>query len=314
MSFFKDFKEDLTQAVNELIPEDDTLTTDYEDGDMVNTLDEENEEISRLEELLEEPKDEVADEEINQESVAAQESIAVQESVAVQEAADVIEEIEEAVEEKIQATAEDTDKETTEENPEEKLEVEYEDDALIVDTIDDTDDVQENDVNMIIEEKNETVTPVSVQPTNEVTVITKGTKISGNIESDGSIEIQGVINGNINCNGKITITGEILGDSKATEFYADKAKVEGEVVTSGAVKIGMGSVIIGNITASSAIIAGAIKGDIDVQGTVVVDNSAVVMGNIKSKSVQINNGAVIEGFCSQCYAEIDVKSLFGENK
>lgn len=305
MSFFKDFKEDLTQAVNELIPEDDALTTDYEDGDMVNTLDEENEEINRLEELLEEPKDEVADEEINQESVAVQESIAVQES------ADVIEEIEEAVEEKIQATAEDTDKETTEESPEEKLEVEYEDDALIVDTIDDTDDVQENDVKMIIEEKNETVTPVSVQPTNEVTVITKGTKISGNIESDGSIEIQGVINGNINCNGKITITGEILGDSKATEFYADKAKVEGEVVTSGAVKIGMGSVIIGNITASSAIVAGAIKGDIDVQGTVVVDNSAVVMGNIKSKSVQINNGAVIEGFCSQCYAEIDVEGLFG---
>ena len=45
MSFFKDFKEDLTQAVNELIPEDDALTKDYEDGDMVNTLDEENEEI-----------------------------------------------------------------------------------------------------------------------------------------------------------------------------------------------------------------------------------------------------------------------------
>ncbi len=71
---------------------------------------------------------------------------------------------------------------------------------------------------------------------------------------------------------------------------------------------------IGNITASSAVIAGAIKGDIDVQGPVVVDTSAVVMGNIKSRSVQINNGAVIEGFCSQCYADIDVESLFGENK
>ena len=56
-----------------------------------------------------------------------------------------------------------------------------------------------------------------------------------------------------------------------------------------------------------------IKGDIDVQGPVVVDTSAVVMGNIKSRSVQINNGAVIEGFCSQCYSDVDVKSLF-ENK
>lgn len=69
--------------------------------------------------------------------------------------------------------------------------------------------------------------------------------------------------------------------------------------------------VIGNISATSAVIAGAIKGDIDVQGPVVVDTSAVVMGNIKSRSVQINNGAVIEGFCSQCYAEVDMDTLFG---
>ena len=56
-----------------------------------------------------------------------------------------------------------------------------------------------------------------------------------------------------------------------------------------------------------------IKGDIDVQGPVVVDTSAVVMGNIKSRSVQINNGAVIEGFCSQCYSDVDVQSLFNGN-
>jgi cytoskeletal protein CcmA (bactofilin family) len=86
--------------------------------------------------------------------------------------------------------------------------------------------------------------------------------------------------------------------------------VEGEVVSSGTVKVGLGSVIMGNITATSAVIAGAVKGDIDVQGPVVVDTSAVIMGNIKSRSVQINNGAVIEGFCSQCYSDVDVESLF----
>ena len=85
---------------------------------------------------------------------------------------------------------------------------------------------------------------------------------------------------------------------------------QGEVVTSGTAKVGVGSVIIGNITATSAVIAGAVKGDIDVNGPVVVDTSAVVMGNIKSRSVQINNGAVIEGFCSQSYADVDVNSVF----
>ena len=66
------------------------------------------------------------------------------------------------------------------------------------------------------------------------------------------------------------------------------------------------------MTAASAVIAGAVKGDIDVQGPVVVDTSAVVMGDIKSKSVQINNGAIIEGRVSQAYADVDVSAVFGE--
>ena len=173
----------------------------------------------------------------------------------------------------------------------------------------------------------ETVTPVqpatpahfapvqtSDEVSDEVSVITEGTSITGNMASTGSLDIRGNINGDVQCNGKLVVTGTINGNSNSAEFFADAAKVEGEVVSTGTVKIGLGSVIIGNITASSAVIAGAIKGDIDVQGTVVVDTSAVVMGNIKSRSVQINNGAVIEGFCSQCYADIDVESLFGENK
>ena len=63
-----------------------------------------------------------------------------------------------------------------------------------------------------------------------------------------------------------------------------------------------------------AVIAGAVKGDIDVHGPVILDTSAIVMGNIKSKSVQINNGAVIEGMCSQCYAEVSPTSFFSDVK
>ena len=78
------------------------------------------------------------------------------------------------------------------------------------------------------------------------------------------------------CNGKIVVTGTVNGNTNSSEFFADVAKVEGEIVSTGTVKIGAGSVIIGNISASSAVIAGAVKGDIDVQGPVVVDTSAVI--------------------------------------
>ena len=156
-------------------------------------------------------------------------------------------------------------------------------------------------------------TPVFTQTeaaTDETALITAGMKITGNIESAGSVDVQGAINGDVACNGKLVVTGSITGNSTSSEFFADAAKIEGEVNTSGTAKIGVGSVIIGNITATSAVIAGAVKGDIDVQGPVVVDTSAVIVGNIKSRSVQINNGAVIQGFCSQVYADVDVDGLF----
>lgn len=152
------------------------------------------------------------------------------------------------------------------------------------------------------------------QVSDETAVITAGMTVTGDIASEGSIDVIGSISGNIDVKGKLNVTGYINGNSKAAEIYAEGAKINGEVVSEGAVKIGASSVIIGNITAFSAAIAGAVKGDIDVQGPVILDASAIVMGNIKSKSVQINNGAVIEGMCSQCYADVSPTSFFSEYK
>ncbi|MBQ4529503.1 MAG: polymer-forming cytoskeletal protein [Lachnospiraceae bacterium] len=150
-------------------------------------------------------------------------------------------------------------------------------------------------------------------PTSEdVAVITKGMRIKGDVESDGSIEIVGDITGNVTCKGKLTISGKVNGNSRASEIFVNQARIEGEIVSDETVKVGNGTVIIGNISASSAVVAGAVKGDIDVNGPVVVDASAVVMGNIKSRSVQINSGAVIEGTISQCYSEVNVQGIFDE--
>ncbi|MCM1268187.1 MAG: polymer-forming cytoskeletal protein [Bacteroidales bacterium] len=148
----------------------------------------------------------------------------------------------------------------------------------------------------------------------ETAVVTEGMTITGDIISEGSMELIGTVNGNLDILGKLNITGTIQGNSKAAEIFAEGAKITGEVNSGGSVKIGQSSVVIGNITATSAVVAGAVKGDIDVQGPVILDTTAIVMGNIKSKSVQINNGAVIEGMCSQCYADVNPTSFFEEFK
>ncbi len=160
------------------------------------------------------------------------------------------------------------------------------------------------------------ISPVIDEPykgvSEEVAVIATGMVISGDVSSDGNMELLGTINGNINIAGKLSVSGKVKGNIKANDIFVDGAELEGDIETAESVKIGNGSVIIGNIKSAAAIVAGAVKGDIDVKGPVILDSSAIIMGNIKSMSVQINNGAVVEGMCSQCYAQVNPTDFFKE--
>lgn len=151
---------------------------------------------------------------------------------------------------------------------------------------------------------------MSRQATDENAVVTAGMNVNGDISTTGNLEVMGNITGNVMANGKLTVAGSITGNSNAAEVYAENARINGEIRSQGSVKIGQSTVVIGNIIANGAVIAGAVKGDIDVQGPVILDTTAIVMGNIKSQSVQINNGAVIEGMCSQVYAEVNPGAFF----
>ena len=148
----------------------------------------------------------------------------------------------------------------------------------------------------------------------ETSVITGGMVVNGDIESEGSLDLVGKVNGDVIVKGKLNVTGHIVGNSEAKEVYAENAKITGNVTSESSVKIGAGTVIVGNISAFSAAIAGAVKGDIDVHGPVILDSTAIVMGNIRSKSVQINNGAALEGICSQAYAEVSPTAFFDDYK
>ncbi len=367
MGFFKDFKDDFSQAIGELLP-----GGEYPEADdiQINTLDGEldvDAELKKLDGLLEPVPDKITEQEVAEEEPEKTEDIALEQelvpldeiekqSTAETDAAketDIEAEIKADVEPEIKADIESEIEPEIEDAVEAEIEPEIEDVAEAdiepdveadiepgINAESETDVIDANaQLELIKEElikedkKMDTMTTEQTikdvadvvstpeekpqaenknEITDEVSVITAGTRIKGNMETTGSFEIEGTIEGDIQCNGKLTVIGTVIGNSSSSEFFADAAHVEGEVISSGTVKVGLGSVIIGNITATSAVIAGAVKGDIDVQGPVVVDTSAVIMGNIKSRSVQINNGAVIEGFCSQCYSDVDVESLFSK--
>lgn len=272
MGFFSDLKDDLSQAVNELMPED---------GENLETTEETLQDDA---EVLEELQEDVTDEAEAEIDMASEDDLAQLD--AMLEKVDSIELPEETfgVEEE---------------------ESEYDLEASMREAFGEKEEIKGEEKKMDVQ----TRTAID-----ETAIITAGMTITGDIASEGSMEVIGTINGNIDIFGKLNITGTIVGNSKAAEIYADNAKITGEVVSEGAVKIGQSSVIIGNISAKSAVIAGAVKGDIDVHGPVILDASAIVMGNIKSKAVQINNGAVIEGMCSQCYADVNPTAFFDEYK
>lgn len=290
MGFFGELKEDLSQAVNELMPEEEQKTASLEaEPENVSTAGESASDAKDAEKALEAEdapkedgltKEDVLDLDSMLEDVLKEEAVVMPENQSAVESPTVEVPAAETVKEKASAAEQPKSEEKGERKGEKKF--------------------METHISKMVSE--------------ETSVITAGTNITGDLTSEGSIDIMGTVNGNIEAWGKLNITGHVNGNSKAAEIYAESAKINGEIVSDGAVKIGASTVIIGNITATSAAIAGAVKGDIDVKGPVVLDTSAIVMGNIKSKSVQINNGAVIEGMCSQCYADVSPTTFFDEYK
>jgi hypothetical protein len=359
MGFFQELKEDLSQAVNELLPEEETgqeSKKDDEDKALDDALKEvqealaaevgspDTEEAGKQDEAAEETKDaETADEEKQEEKQDDQaaeeepeaESAAPEDEEQVVEAKEVQEDETEAVEEPSEKAAEESEAVMLQKAAAEQMQSiagivkpdadEDEDDfaerqmqtpeemLMHMDLGQHTEKEEselEKEVGKAMEEQKTSLEDTEVL--DETAIITAGMTLTGDISAKGNVDILGKVKGKVELLGKLNVSGTIEGDSKAAEVFADGAHITGMIVAEGTVKIGQNSVVIGNVAASSAVIAGAVKGDIDVKGPVILDASAIVMGNIKSKSVQINNGAVIEGMCSQCYAEVNPTDFFND--
>ena len=315
MGFFSELKSDLSQAVNTLMPEDKPEAESKGSNgpveapkpvdldSMLNRLDD-----IKLDEAAERKEDAV-------EETAAAEDVAETLDEVADEAVETIDELKEEIEEVSETVDEVRElEEKIEEQTQEEIKVEEPKNALEA--------INPAHIDKYVADRNaetemitrnggiETMDFEQQTPTDEVASITEGMIVKGDIATTGSLELIGKITGNIKCLGKLKITGEINGDSDAAEVYAESARITGEIKSKGSVKVGQSTVIVGNIYGSSAVIAGAVKGDIDVHGPVVLDTTAIVMGNIKSQSVQINNGAVIEGMCSQAYADVNPSEFF----
>ena len=98
-----------------------------------------------------------------------------------------------------------------------------------------------------------------------INLVSKGTRITGDIVSDGDIRIDGELNGNLECSGRVVIgtTGKITGEVKC----------------------------------KNSEISGYQKGKLEIEQLLSLKSSSKVFGEITTGKLSIEPGAVFTGSC-----------------
>jgi len=101
--------------------------------------------------------------------------------------------------------------------------------------------------------------------TKVINLIAKGTKITGDIISEGDIRIDGELKGNITCKGRLVV--------------------------------GNSGNITGEIKCNTSEISGAVKGKISISELLALKATSKVTGDIATGKLSIEPGAVFSGSC-----------------
>lgn len=109
------------------------------------------------------------------------------------------------------------------------------------------------------------VSQISSNQSPTVNIISEGTKLKGNVNSQNDIRVAGVIEGEANSKGKLIVTGN--------------------------------GKIVGNVKSADADIAGKVEGEVKVSNKLTLRENAVVDGNIYTKMLIVEEGAQINGSC-----------------
>jgi len=99
----------------------------------------------------------------------------------------------------------------------------------------------------------------------DVSIISSGVKIEGNLQSEGNVRIDGMVNGNVTVNGNLTI--------------GESSKIDGE------------------IKAVNIVMNGTLTGKIFAEEKLRLESKALLKGDLVAKALIIDEGAFFQG-CS----------------
>jgi len=95
----------------------------------------------------------------------------------------------------------------------------------------------------------------------------------------------------------------VHGDLKADGAFRIDGTVEGSVISKGAVYIGEGGVVRGDVAGSDVVIAGQVTGNVSCTGHLEIVATGRIEGDLDAKSVRIETGGVFRGTSRMAGAE-----------
>lgn len=129
----------------------------------------------------------------------------------------------------------------------------------------------------------------------KTTTISSDTSLSGELRSDGHVEILGSLIGNVKAKGNIKICGKVVGDIEGNDIELVSCKVQGNITATASVFINNESIIVGNVIASDMVLDGKLKGDISLEKSIAFKENATLLGKVSAGTISIKEGAKLFG-------------------
>lgn len=142
-------------------------------------------------------------------------------------------------------------------------------------------------------------------------IFNESMKITGDIESDSMIVLEGKIHGNVKTSEKIEsyVDSEIVGDVFAKSALI-AGRVVGNIVCEEQISVDQRTKIIGDLSADEVTIAGIVIGNVFAKGVIKLKHNARIKGDLTSTLISIEEGAMIDGNFKTLVQESEFKRIF----
>lgn len=148
--------------------------------------------------------------------------------------------------------------------------------------------------------------------TEETTIISRNTIITGNVRSFANVTIDGSVKGDVRITKNINVAGKVVGDVECNDTIMTGASMQGNLASKGRVQMDRDTIILGDIAAQYLDLNGKIKGNVDIGGKAEFKTDAIVMGNITASTITVLDGATIQGYVNTTFLQESSSNIFPE--